>query len=59
MLLDVARDARDRLFAIITRSKQTTSVKGVELSLSDVSPRMRYVMCRGYESEDADLLARC
>jgi FkbM family methyltransferase len=58
MLFDVARDARDRLFAIITRSKPTTSVKGVVLSLSDVSPRMRYVMCRGYESEDADLLAR-
>lgn len=57
-MLELARTARDRLFDAATRSRRTTFVDGIELSLDDMSARMRYVMCHGYESGDAQLASR-
>lgn len=57
-MLNLVREIRDQAFALATFRKDTADVEGVILSLDGVSPRMRYVMSRGYESEDAQLAAQ-
>jgi FkbM family methyltransferase len=56
-VLDLIRKVRDQAFAAVTPFKKKVEVQGVTLSLEGVSARMRYVMCAGYEGEDARLAA--
>lgn len=55
--LDIIRVARDYAWSAVTFPLSTTTVSGVKLSLNGASPRMRYVLMRGYESGDAALAA--
>lgn len=52
------RAARDRVFSILTMHRRHATVLGISLSLTGASPRMRYVMFRGYEKADAALASR-
>jgi FkbM family methyltransferase len=54
-MLNAIREARDYAYMAATLLKHETSVEGIKLSLRQASPRMRYVMCRGYEIGDAHL----
>lgn len=56
-MIELVREVRDHAFAAATVLKKTVEIEGVRLSLADVSPRMRFVMCRGYEKQDAELAA--
>lgn len=56
-MLKLIREVRDQAFAAATAFRKSVDVRGVTLSLHGVSPRMRYVMCAGYEGEDARLAA--
>ncbi|MFL5542304.1 MAG: FkbM family methyltransferase [Longimicrobiaceae bacterium] len=56
-MLYLVREVRDHAFAPATAWKRTVEIEGVRLALDGVSPRMRYVMCAGYERAVA-LLAR-
>ncbi|MFC3324252.1 FkbM family methyltransferase [Mesorhizobium cantuariense] len=49
---------RDRGFEILTTGRKTVTVRDITLSLDGVSRRMRYVMARGYEAQDAALASR-
>jgi FkbM family methyltransferase len=52
------RNLRDIAHYAATKSKETVNIEGVTLAFGDASPRMRYVMSRGYEKGDAELAAR-
>ena len=58
MILEAIRSARDLGFEILTIGKRTVTVRNITLSLDGVSRRMRYVMARGYEDQDAALASR-
>lgn len=53
--IEIIRTIRDRLFLIATAGKKTVNLNGLRFSVEDMSPRMRYVMFRGYEAGDAAL----
>lgn len=57
-MLNLVREARDHLFAAATAGRKSVEVEGVQLTLRGASPRMRYVMSRGYEAGDALLAAK-
>ncbi|TIN11633.1 FkbM family methyltransferase [Mesorhizobium sp.] len=57
-IAETARAARDHVFSLATFWKRTVEVDGVKLTLDGASPRMRYVMFRGYESGDSSLALR-
>jgi FkbM family methyltransferase len=58
MILEAIRSVRDLGFEILTIGKRTVTVRNITLSLDGVSRRMRYVMARGYEDQDAALASR-
>lgn len=58
MILEAIRSVRDLGFEILTIGKRTITVRNITLSLDGVSRRMRYVMARGYEDQDAALASR-
>ncbi|ALJ15658.1 FkbM family methyltransferase [Sphingopyxis macrogoltabida] len=53
-MIEFARKVRDALFAA-THRNSVVDVAGITLTLDNASPRMRYVMHKGYETEDAEL----
>lgn len=53
--MESARLLRDLVFAALTSRRTYVEVEGVKLSLEGASPRMRYVMFRGYEAPAARL----
>jgi FkbM family methyltransferase len=53
--MNLVREVRDQAFAALTMRKTYVEVEGVKLGLDGASPRMRYVMCHGYEGTDANL----
>lgn len=58
MILEAIRNIRDLGFEFLTIGKRTVTVRNITLSLDRVSRRMRYVMARGYEDQDAALASR-
>ncbi|MBO9378992.1 FkbM family methyltransferase [Sphingomonas histidinilytica] len=56
--MNLIRVARDYAWSALTFPINTAKISGVKLSLEGASPRMRYVIMRGYESGDAALAAK-
>lgn len=52
------RAVRDFLWKVLTIWKSKTTILGVNLIINDpvISNRMRYVLCRGYETDDANVV---
>lgn len=54
-LIGVIREFRDFSWRVLTYRKRFVDIMGVRLAIDDsrISNRMRYVLCRGYETDDA------
>src|SRR5262245_57697358 len=52
------RSWRDTAFGVASYPIQETTIGGIRLSLRGLSPKMRYVILRGYEAEEAGLALR-
>jgi len=58
MLMNGLRHVRDLGFVALTGHRKSVTIEGIEMAFRDASPRMRYVMTRGYEKWDAWMAAK-